>query len=287
VAISHPEREMVPGSGFLKRDLAAYYEAVAPHLLAYAGGRPLALLRCPGGGGKACFFMKHPAFAAPELRKVVIQEKQGEGTYLVVDDVAGLQRLAQMNVLEIHPWSSRADAEDLPDRLIVDLDPGPDVPWREVARTATLVAERLRHEGLVPFLKTTGGKGLHVVAPLMPGAGFEPCLTFARGLCVELANSDPRNLTTELRKAGREKKILLDYLRNGRGATAIAAFSPRARPGAPVSVPLDWDELAGFSPSKQFDPRMVLRRLKAQTRNPWHGYDEAARALPVVSSAQV
>jgi bifunctional non-homologous end joining protein LigD len=209
---------------------------------------------------------------------VRIPEKTKVGEYLVVDDGAALLSVVQMDVLELHTWNSTAERLEEPDRLVLDLDPGPEVRWPEVVRAARLARDALAAVGLAAFVKTTGGAGLHVVAPLVP-APWQAVLALSRALATALARHDPRRLTTSFARAGREAKILVDYLRNNRTNTSVCAFSTRARPGATVSVPISWDELdPGLRPAR-FTLRTVPRRLRALREDPWAGYAAARRPL--------
>lgn len=276
--LSSPERVLIPGDALSKLELARYFEAVAPWMVRHVRGRPLTLLRCADG---ACTFMKHSKVWAPRtLRRVRIAERTKTGEYLVADDVAGLVGLAQMDVVEVHTWSSRVEDLERPDRLVLDLDPGPLVPWSDVVEAARVLRAVLEGLGLSPFVKTTGGVGLHVVVPLVPAAGWEACLTFARRLAVGFERERPARYSAAFARRGRERKILIDYLRNNRTNTSVAAFSPRARPGAPVSVPIAWEELSPRLRSDRWDLRSVLRRLARLRRDPWEGYEAAARPLP-------
>ena len=280
VRITHPARVMYPDLGLTKADVARYYDAVADAMVPHLRGRPLTLFQCPDGLAGACHFMKHAKqWASVAVRRVRIREKTKVGEYLVVDDRAALLSIVQMDVLELHTWSSTTDALEEPDRIVLDLDPGEEVGWPEVVRAARLVRDALRALGLGAFVKTTGGAGLHVVAPLVPQARWEECLRFARGLATALAHHHPRRFTTSFARAGREGRILLDYLRNNRTNTSVAAFSARARPGAPASVPLAWDELSARSRPERHTVRTIPRRLAALRADPWAGYDDARRPL--------
>src|SRR5437899_2358957 len=202
-------------------------------MVPHVAGRPLTLVRCPTGVGGSCFYMKHSAVWAPEgLRRVRIPEKKKIGEYLIADSLPALIGLVQMDILEIHTWNSTIDHLEQPNRIVLDLDPGPDVPWPRVIEAARLVRAALAALALESFVKTTGGAGLHVVVPLVPDAGWPECLAFARGVAEAIERQDPRRYTTTFRKAGRERRILIDYLRNNRTNTSVAAFSTRARPRA-------------------------------------------------------
>jgi bifunctional non-homologous end joining protein LigD len=280
VRLTHPARVLYPDLGYTKLDLARYFEAVADWMVPHVRGRPLTLVRCPEGIGRSCFFMKHSRAWGPSgLRRVRIQEKTKIGEYLVADSAAALVGLAQMGVIEIHTWNSTDDHLEQPDRIVFDLDPGPDVAWREVVAAARLVRSTLEAVELRSFVKTTGGRGAHVVVPLMPRAGWSECLRFAHAIADAIARHDPRRYTTTFTKAGREDKILLDYLRNNRTNTSIAAYSTRARPGAPVSMPLDWDELSPRAASHQYTVANVAHRLRRLRQDPWKDYWRMRQSL--------
>jgi bifunctional non-homologous end joining protein LigD len=270
---------MYPDLGLTKRDVARYYEAVAAATLPHLRGRPLTLFHCPDGLSGECRFMKHSKVWAPAaVRRVRIPEKTKVGEYLVVDDEEALLSIVQMDVLELHTWNSVVERVEEHDRLVLDLDPGPEVPFAEVVRAARLAREALAALGLAAFVKTTGGAGLHVVSPVVPTPWHE-CLAVARALASALARHDPDRLTTAFARAGRERKILVDYLRNNRTNTSVAAFSTRARPGAPVSVPISWDELSARMRPEGHTVFTVPRRLRSLRSDPWAGYDAARRPL--------
>jgi bifunctional non-homologous end joining protein LigD len=273
VPITNPGRVLYPELGFTKLDLAHYYESVADRILPHLTGRPLTLVRCPEGLNKECFYMKHVNVWAPDaLRRVTIQEKTKLGEYLIVEDLAGLISLVQMNVLEIHTWNSTVTELELPDRLVFDIDPGPDVQPQAVVAAARLTRSLLEKSRLASFVKTTGGAGLHVVVPLKPSAGWDECLTFSRNLAQLMVDHDPRLYTITFRKKGREKKILMDYMRNNRTSTSVAAYSPRARPRATVSLPLSWDELNPALLKRQYNVRALPKRLAGLKADPWKDY---------------
>jgi len=280
VSISHPERVVFPDDGVTKLESARYYESVGDRIVPHVAGRPLTLVRCPGAIGEGCVFMKHSkVWAPPALRRIRIPEKTKLGEYLVADSVAAVVSLVQMDVVEIHTWNSRAEHVEKPDRIVLDLDPGPEVSWRQVVDAARLVRGALRALGLQSWVKTTGGRGLHVVAPLLPERDWSECLAFARDVALAVERQHPRLYTTRYAKTGREAKILIDYLRNNRTNTSIAAFSTRARPGAPVSFPLDWEELTPRLDPLRLTVRSVPRRLARQRVDPWAGYFRARQRL--------
>lgn len=276
--LTHPDRVYWSDAGISKQGLADYYaevwEWIAPHIT----DRPLALVRCPGGVGADCFFQKH---AWSGIDAALIHATQiGEEQVLSISALSGALALVQAGVIEIHPWGSRIDDPERPDRLIFDLDPGEGVPWPEVERTALELRDRLSATGLRSFAKTTGGKGLHVVAPIAPAADWDMAKVFAQRIAVQMAKEQPNRFVAKMTKSIRGGKIFVDYLRNGRGATAIAAYSPRARPGAPVSTPLAWDELGtGISPA-HFTITNLRRRLLSLDVDPWAGMEKLKQRLP-------
>jgi bifunctional non-homologous end joining protein LigD len=280
VRLSSPTKIIFPDRNITKQQVADYYRAVAPHLLKEIAGRPLSVIRCPDGAAKACFFQKHHTAGLEVVRFVRLKEEAGvNANYLVVDDLPGLMELVQFNALEFHPWGSHADDPDHADRVVFDLDPGPDVPFAEVKRAATHVRGLLKELGLQSFLRTTGGKGLHVVVPLNPPNAWPLVKRFAKGFAEALAGSDPdRYLATATLKL-RPGKIFVDYLRNGRGATAVASYSLRARTGAPVAVPLAWSELAKLKSGHPFDMDATLARITRQRKDPWAGIDALRQDL--------
>jgi len=273
---------LFPAAGTTKLDLARYYETVADWILPHVVDRPLTLVRCPTGvraKGSAsprspdCFFMKHSKVWAPRsLRRVHIREKTKVGEYLIADSLAGIVGLVQMDVLEIHTWNSRFARLEQPDRLVVDLDPGVDVEWPEVVRAARLVRELLTAMDLECFVKTTGGRGLHVVVPLTAKADWSECLEFARAFADTVVRRAPALCTARFAKLGRERRILIDYLRNNRTNTSIAAFSTRAKPHAPVSVPIAWNELSPAKPPDRFTIATVTQRLTRLRADAWKEY---------------
>ena len=224
--------------------------------------------------------MRHSkVWAPPALRRIRIQEKKKLGEYLIADSLAAVISLVQMDVIEIHTWNSRAEHLEKPDRLVLDLDPGPEVSWRQVIEAGKLVRKALQTLRLESYAKTTGGSGLHILVPIVPERDWSECLAFARGLAIAIERHDPRRFTTRFAKSGRERQILLDYLRNNRTNTSIAAFSARARPGAPVSVPVSWSELTTRLDPLRMTVRTVPRRLARLSRDPWEHYFRVRQRL--------
>jgi bifunctional non-homologous end joining protein LigD len=273
VRITHPDRVMYPEIGLSKVDLARYYEHIADWIVPHVDGRPLTLVRCPIGLAADCFFMKHSkVWAPPALQRVDIQEKTKVGEYLIAGSGPALVSLVQMDVLEIHTWNARISAIEQPDRLVLDIDPGPEITWPEVITAARLVRRVLESVGLDSFVKTTGGRGLHVVVPLRPHADWSACLALSRGIAEAIVAHDSERYTTRFAKAGRERKILIDYLRNNRTNTSVAAFSTRAKPHAPISMPLSWTMLTSRVTPDAFTVKTVRARLARLRRDPWADY---------------
>ena len=234
VTITHPDRVLFPDQGFTKLALARYYERVSPWLLPHLQGRPLTLVRCPEGYNKECFYQKHANDTVPDtIGRVKIPDEKGVSWYLIADSLPAVIGLVQMGVLELHTWGSKRDGLDRPDRIMLDLDPDPTVPWKFVIEAAQLVRTLLSELDLACFVKTTGGKGLHVVLPLQRVHTWEEVKAFSKGVADHLVRLIPERFIANMSKQKRKGKIYVDYLRNAKGATAIAAYSTRARPGAP------------------------------------------------------
>jgi bifunctional non-homologous end joining protein LigD len=277
--LTNPDRVLYPDIGLTKAALADYYEQVAEWMLPHLRGRPLTLLRCPEGYQK-CFYQKHVnEKVPPAIGRIEIEEEDKRDTYMLAESREALRGLVQMGVLEMHTWGATKDRLERPDRLTFDLDPDPSVPWEQVIEAAQLTKTLLDELGLVCFLKTTGGKGLHIVTPIQRTLGWEEAKLFAKMVADHLVTAIPQRFTSNMAKRARKGKIFIDYLRNARGATAIAAYSTRAKPGAPVSVPIAWDELSKELPSNHFTVMNVPARLKRLRHDPWEAYGRSARRV--------
>lgn len=280
VRLTNSDRVLFPEQGLTKLDLARYYDEIQDWILPHLARRPLSLVRCPQGRTDECFFQKHPRVAIPaSVPRVDIPEKEGTAEYVYVESAADLVGLVQAGALEIHPWGSRIDDLERPDNIVFDLDPAPGVGWPEILRIAGTLRERLESLGLACFVRTTGGKGLHLVVPLVPEADWDQAKAFAKAVAQQHAEDDPKRLTANMSKAKREGRIFIDYLRNGRGATAIASYSVRARENAPVSVPIRWDELNAALRSDRYTTENLRRRLSALREDPWAEFADVARPL--------
>lgn len=281
VRLTHPDRIYWPDVGLTKEGLADYYAQVWRHMAPFVTGRPLALVRCPEGIDGPHFFQKHPWKGLDKnILRVPDPKAKDEAPYLAIRDLDGLTALVQGAALEIHPFGATVADWERPDVLTMDLDPGDGVPWRDVIAAAGEVRERLEEKGLSAFLKTSGGNGLHVCAPLAPKADWTRLKAFAKQMAEEMAADSPERFVATITKSKRKGRILVDYLRNQRGATAVAPYSTRARPGAPVSMPLDWEELGEAIGPQHFNVGNALARLMNLGHDPWGDFRAAAVPLP-------
>ena len=280
--LTNLEKVLYPEIGLRKGDVLAYYAVVADRMLPDLAGRVLTLVRCPDGRDRHCFFQKHATDGVPKaVQRVPIVEEGGKREpYMAVRDLAGLLALPQLGALEIHAWVAHADKVERPDQLVFDVDPDVGLAWDRVVDAADDLRAALREDGLESFVKTTGGKGLHVVAPVARRRAWDEHRDYARGIAERLAERSPDRYTTSIRKRDRTGRIFLDWLRNGRGATAVVAYSTRAREGATVATPLTWKELAAGVDPHDFTVATVPRRIAAQSRDPWEGYADLGQGIP-------
>lgn len=282
VTITHPERVVYPGRKIRKGDVADYYRAMAQWILPEIAGRPLSLLRCPRGVGQACFFQKHHGQGLGDaVRSVPLKQKSGTEDYVFVDDVQGLLQLVQMNTLELHPWGATVQDPEHPDRLVFDLDPGEGVTWVQVKAAARDIRARLQEVGLQSFVRLSGGKGLHVVVPLQPKAGWDQAKAFCEAFAQALAQHAPDRYVATMSKARRTGVIFIDWLRNARGATSVCSWSLRARDSAGVAVPLRWEELGRIAAADAFPLDKALARARRLKRDPWEGIATLKQVLPL------
>ncbi len=277
VTITHADKELWPG--ITKRDLAEYWQAVLDAALPSLVRRPLAIVRCPDGISGQHFFQKRGHGSLPKQ----IRDGEAAGSpYVAIDGRDGLMALVQMAAIELHPWGASEDDPLHPDTLVFDLDPGEGVAFSDVAKSAREVRDRLQGLGLTSFCRTTGGKGLHVVIPIEPKADWDEAKAWCHAFAETLGQEQPDRYLTTVKKVDRRGRILLDWLRNGLGATAVSSFCPRARPGATVATPLAWDEVTSRLDPASFTVRSVPQRVAKLRNDPWEGFRELAQTLPDV-----
>ena len=278
VRLTHPDKQLYPEQHVAKRDLALYYQRVAPRMLPHVAQRLLSIVRCPEGQDEPCFFQRHPIPGSLEsIHRFKRRDKKSEPDYIYVEDVQGLIALAQMGVLEIHIWGSHVDEVDRPDRVVFDLDPADDVPFADVKSAALHLRDVLDAVRLKSFPLLSGGKGIHVVVPLKPRHGWDVIKAFSGVLAQRLAAEQPERYVATMTKSKRKGRIFIDYLRNDKSATAIAPYSPRARPGAPLAWPLNWQALPRLKSAHEITLANFSRRLAAA--DPWPGYAKVGQTL--------
>jgi bifunctional non-homologous end joining protein LigD len=265
ITITHPDRVISKTGHITKGEVAEYYAAVAPFLLPRIVRHPISLLRCPSGIDGGCFYQRNPGKGlGPDVHPFEFKHNGKKYEYLYVEDEKGLLEVVQMGAIEIHPWGAPIDAIDYPDRLIFDLDPAPDVPFEALKLAAQDLRRRLRRKGLESVLKCTGGKGLHVSVPLAGKDEWPVVKSFAASVAAEMVAAAPEAYVATMSKAKRTGKIFVDYFRNDYTATAIADYAVRARPGAPVAAPLEWNEIKSLKSASQFTMKDILERLKGK-----------------------
>jgi bifunctional non-homologous end joining protein LigD len=281
VNITHPDRVIDAASGTTKQALAEYYALIAPWLLPQLQGRPVALLRAPEGVGHEAFFQKHlQRLSIPDATLLPPQLDAPHPPLIALQSMAAVLQAVQMGVIELHTWNALAASIERPDRLVFDLDPGAGLPWARVVEAAELTKTLLDGLGLASFVKTSGGKGLHIVVPLQRRHGWPACREFARSVSLHLAHTLPQRFADKMGESHREGKVFVDWLRNQRGATAAAAWSVRARPGLGVSVPLAWDELVTLRGGDHWTVPTVPQRLdELQRHDPWARYEQCRQTL--------
>jgi bifunctional non-homologous end joining protein LigD len=287
VRLTHPDRILYPGTTLTKLDVARYYAAVSDWALPHLSRRLLTLVRSPAVGQKT-FYQKHIGDEAPAaIKRFELKDGAEPEIYPYIEDLPGLIGLVQMGVLEIHPWGSRIEKLETPDRVTMDLDPDEGLPWERVTEAAIDVREALLGIGLKSFAKTTGGKGLHVVIPLTPKLGWDDVKTFAKWVADSFVAQRPEDFTANMAKKARQGRIYIDYLRNGRGATAVGAYSPRSRTSAPVSTPLFWEEVEQGVRPEGFTVETVPNRLTALESDPWAEMGKLRQSISAAVRRQV
>jgi len=282
IRLSSPDRVLIERPHVTKLDLANYCRDVGEWILRDGASRPLSLVRCPAGSGEPCFFQKHPSPGFVDaVNRIDLRENSGKiEQYVYVDDVPGLVGLVQMNVIEVHAWGSKVADPEAVDRIVFDLDPGPGVEWADIVAGARDIRARLERLELRSFVRTSGGKGLHVVVPLNPGVSWDASKSFASAIAQTLELEAPERYVAQASKAKREGRIFVDWLRNSRGSTSIVSYGVRARPGAGVATPLTWAELSKLKSPTQFNLENVPRRLARLKRDPWDALHTLRQSLP-------
>ncbi len=277
ITLTHPDRVYWEDAGVTKRDLAEYYTRVWQWMKPHVVGRPISLLRCPEGAAGQCFFQKH---AAAGVSTEYLHQVTEKGAKIIsIDNLDGLLSLVQAGVLEVHVRGSTIEDRDRADRLVFDLDPGPGTGWRDVVAAARDVRARLATLKLKTFLKTSGGKGLHVVLPIKP-VPWDIAKDFCQTVAQAMAVDEPARYTAVVSKNKRNNRIFIDYLRNSHDATAVAPYSTRARPGAAAATPIDWSELGSLKSANQFTVKNLPQRLARQRKDPWADIGRVKQALP-------
>jgi bifunctional non-homologous end joining protein LigD len=279
ITLTNPERAFA-GTGVTKLDVALYYARVGDWLLPGLLRRPVTVIPCPTGDLKDLFYQRH-AFAGlpPGVETIDLADEDGRAAFIAVTEPKGYLGLPQFGAVEFHLWGCTIDDPEHPDRLVIDLDPDEALPWARVADAAERVRERLESLGFRAFLRTTGGKGLHLVAALAGGQGWPLVKGFAEALARALARDQPSVFTAVSSKAQRKGRVYVDYLRNARGASAVASYSLRAQPGFPVATPIDWGELRGLSGGDEFNRLTVVKRLESLAADPWDELGSSAAKI--------
>lgn len=287
VQLTNPDRTLFPEEHYTKKDLADYYEAVQDRAFQWIRNRPLTLVRCPEGRSKPCFYQRHTKDTAlPGIEPVDVEIKGRTETYFYLAEPIGLKALVQSSALELHGWQCQASDVEHPDRMIFDVDPSPEVDWTGVIAAAQDLKRLLEKCGFATFVMTTGGKGLHVVVPLKPAAGWDEVIQFAEAIARFLENTDPDNYTANLSKKKRTGKVFVDYLRNHKTASAVLPYSSRAREGATVATPITWKELSPKLDPRKFTIKTVPARLKRQKEDPWADYEKSRKPLNLAEVIQ-
>jgi bifunctional non-homologous end joining protein LigD len=294
VTISTPDRVLYPTISFTKRDLVELYADISTWILPHVKGRPLTMVRCEPGVSRPdalrteCKFLRHSSgwhrWVPKSVHRELIAEQQKRGEYLVIQSESDLLAILNGDIVELHTWNATIDALEEPDRIVFDLDPGIGVTWSDVGAAARLLRARLRDRSLESWVKTTGGKGLHVCVPLAPAHSWDACFGLSRNIAEALVRAAPATFTTTYGKAARRNKILIDYKRNHRAAVTASAFSTRARPNGPVSVPISWEELSAETSPDRWTVLNLRERLRTLARDPWSDYWSCRQSFAAVRS---
>jgi len=281
VRLTHPDRVLFPEQGVSKRTIAAYYQRICTRMLPYVDKRPLTLVRCPDGRNGECFYQKHANASVPDaVGRVDIEERSGETReYMLVDSVQGLVATAQVGALELHIWGARSDRLDRPERIVFDLDPDENLDFERVREAAFELRDVLASAELKSFPLLTGGKGMHLVVPIRRTRTWSEAKRFARGLANSLVNTSPQKYVAKSSKSARTGRVYIDWLRNDRGATAVAPYSLRARTEAPIAAPVGWSEVATCKSARVFTLKNIESRLSATSGNVWPDYFSVRQSI--------
>lgn len=284
--VSSPEKVLFKKEKITKEMVADYYEKVSKVMLPYVKDRPLSLVRCPQGSEGTCFFQKHISGKIPDsFHTFLVKEEKGEGTYLAINSASGLRELVQLNAFELHTWNCHYQDYLRPDQIVMDFDPGPGVPWKDVKEAAFELRDMLNELGLKSFVKVTGGKGLHVHIPVAPTYDWEQIKVFAQTLAIQMVAQNPKKYVANMAKNKRVKKIFIDYLRNGYGATAVVPYSLRAKPISAVALPITWTELKKIKSSDEFTLAKALKKIKSRKKDPWEGMMKLKQKISILEES--
>jgi bifunctional non-homologous end joining protein LigD len=280
VELSNPNKLLYPDARLSKLDLARYYETIGDWIVPHLANRPLSLLRCPDGWTGQCFYQKHADKGAhSSVERVEVPEATGNTSYMMITSVAGVVDLVRLGVLEFHPWGSQAPKLDRPDRLVFDFDPDDSITWNQLAEAVQLLRSLLVELGLTGFLKTSGGKGLHVVVPIRPTLSWDQAKRFAKAIADSMVQTFPDRFIATASKSRRKGLIFVDHLRNAEGATAVCAYSLRAPANAPVATPIAWEELTRDVRFDYFNLRNIPPRLERLKANPWGAFFDLKQSV--------
>jgi bifunctional non-homologous end joining protein LigD len=279
--ISSPDKILYKKEKITKKEVADFYQKIGKIMLPYLQDRPLSLVRCPSGSEGSCFFQKHISDHAPSSFHTVVIDKE---KYFSINSLQALQELVQLNAFELHVWNSHDDKLENPDQFVMDLDPGPGVPWSEVISAAFELKEMLDDLKLKSFVKLTGGKGIHIHVPIAPSYSWDEVKSFSQVLALELVHRNPKKYVATMSKKLRQKKIFVDYLRNGRGATAVVPYSLRARETSAIALPLEWSELRRVKDPKAFTMKKALAKILSRKKDPWTGYLKLRQKISILDN---
>lgn len=281
--ISSPEKILFKKEKITKQDVAEFYTAISHVMIPYLADRPLTLVRCPQGSEKSCFYQKHISGNVPDsFHTFPVKEEKGEGTYFSIDSLEGLLELVQLNAFELHAWNCDKDDYLYPDQIVMDFDPGPGVPWKDVVEACFELKEMLDDLDLESFVKFTGGKGLHVHIPINPVYDWDQVKSFSQSLALEMVSRKPKKYVANMAKKLRNKKIFVDYLRNGYGATAVVPYSLRAKPTSAIAMPVEWTELRKIKGPQDFTMDKALKKIKSRKRDPWEGMRDLKQEISIL-----